>query len=41
VKPTCIPADTLDDIFAMSPPNLTLVGGTGALSKAVAYGTHC
>ena len=41
VKPTCIPAATSDEINSLKPSQLTLVGGTGALSKAVAAGVRC
>jgi len=39
--PTCIPDATLTELGALDPSRMTIVGGTGAMSEAVARYAHC
>lgn len=41
VKPTCVPVAAIDAIYSGTTTNLFLLGGTGALSEAVASLTPC
>ncbi|WP_082764112.1 hypothetical protein [Frondihabitans sp. PAMC 28766] len=41
VKPTCVPSNVASDLDGYATSTVTLLGGTSALSPAVAALDHC